>query len=374
MAVSAPLDEGHRAPEDIGATLRHAREAAGFSIADVAQRLRLSRHLVENLEAERFDLFPVSVFLRGYLTSYARLLGIDSEPLLEAYDRRGFGPPQLHSQDTARSTPRGSEFTVTVTTLVVIAALIVLSALWWREQWTEEGGRTGTEMEQTEPGGVTAGPTTLDESPFVGPEPVVEARPERVDAGDPPADPESPVPSDSVVTGTARGEVSAPGEPAEGEDAPGTASAERPEDAGDIGPGPVGAAGPETGPGVADAGTGAEGPDADTDTDTAAATADAGEAATGDEAPATAVAAGGPSSLVIRISEDCWLMVRDAEQRLIYRDLAVAGETLELTGVAPIRVVAGYAHGIEIEFNGAPFDLSPFIEQDTGTARFRLGA
>ena len=157
MAVSGPLDEGQVAPEDIGAMLRNAREAAGYSIADVAQRLRLSRHHIENLEAERFDLFPVSVFLRGYLTSYARLLGIDSEPLLEAYDRRGFGPPQLHSQDSDRSTGRGSEFTVTITTLIVIAVLIVLSALWWREQWNEDDVTNGSTVEQTDRDDLSAG-------------------------------------------------------------------------------------------------------------------------------------------------------------------------------------------------------------------------
>ena len=91
-------------------------------------------------------------------------------------------------------------------------------------------------------------------------------------------------------------------------------------------------------------------------------------------APPATGAAAGQASLVIRVSEDCWLMIREAEQRLVYRDLAAGGTVLELSALPPIRVVAGYAHGIEVEFNGNPFDLSPFSEQDTGTARFRLGS
>ena len=137
MAVTDLLEENETAPQSIGAILRNAREAAGYSIADVAERMRLSRHHVENLEAERFDLFPVS-----------------AEPLLEAYDRRGFGPPQLHSQETASTTTRGSEFTVTITTLIVIAVLIVLSALWWREQWTDDAGVPNPTVEQPEDEGV----------------------------------------------------------------------------------------------------------------------------------------------------------------------------------------------------------------------------
>ena len=51
MAVTDLLEENEAAPESIGAILRNAREAAGYSIADVAERMRLSRHHIENLEA-----------------------------------------------------------------------------------------------------------------------------------------------------------------------------------------------------------------------------------------------------------------------------------------------------------------------------------
>ena len=95
------------------------------------------------------------------------------------------------------------------------------------------------------------------------------------------------------------------------------------------------------------------------------------------EGAAPGPAAGAPgelATLLIRVHEDCWLMIRDADQRLVYRDLASAGTVLELSIAPPVRVVAGYAEGIELEFNGEPVDLSPWVEQDTGTARFRLGS
>ena len=347
MAVSGSLDERQVAPEDIGAALRNAREAAGYSIADVAQRMRLSRHHVENLEAERFDLFPVSVFLRGYLTSYARLLGIDSEPLLEAYDRRGFGPPQLHSQDSDRSTGRGSEFTVTITTLVVIAALIVLSALWWREQWNEVDVPTGPAVEQSDrdglSSGIESGPGESDDSQFPFGAAVPDEPRADDDASGSAEDSEaSAEPGDRVVPGTGREEAASA---EDGESSSGTVAASEGTPAAVPDPGPELEAPAQSGP----------------------ATAQTGE-------PVSVAAPGGRSSIVIRIREDCWLMVRDAEQRLIYRDLAAAGTVLELSGKAPVRVVAGYAHGIEVDFNGVPFDLSPHIEQETGTARFQLGA
>ncbi len=386
MAVPDLLDEREAVPENIGATLRGAREAAGYSIADVAERMRLSRHLVENLEAERFDLFPVSVFLRGYLTSYARLLGIDPEPLLEAYDRRGFGPPQLHSQDSARTSSRGSEFTVTITTLIVIAVLIILSALWWREQWTEDAGLPGVTVErpgeEDAAGAMDEGPgepAELAEQPIpagepapgeppgseaVAGDPAVEPPPVRAGAG-PSAD--DAAPGAEGLASVAREETE---EPVETSPVP----AEATQAAAETAPAPVAGA-------VADAEEPAEtAPAPDTGTEEpaeAAPVAGAETAPAAAEGAAPGPAAGTPgelATLLIRVNEDCWLMIRDADERLVYRDLASAGTVLDLSVAPPVRIVAGYAEGIELEYNGEPIDLSPWMEQDTGTARFRLGS
>ena len=382
MAVTDLLVESEAAPKNIGAILRHAREAAGYSVADVAERMRLSRHHIESLEAERFELFPVSVFLRGYLISYARLLGIDAEPLLEAYDRRGFGPPQLHSQEAASTTTRGSEFTVTIMTLIVIAVLIVLSALWWREQWTDDAGMPSTAVEQPdddgagepaappEPDGATApaeppDPEAAAEIPGVEPPPVPFA-PEPDGSEEAPGSIE-PAATATTPTADADTETDAPEETARAGEAEREApavTATAPDTDSDAVPGvPDQSAEPVTTP-AASAGAGPAS-DAAPASDTAPAS---------DAESRTDDAAGESASLVIRVREDCWLMIRDAEQRLIYRDLASAGTVLELTAVPPLRIVAGYAEGIEVEYNGELFDLTPYVEQDTGTARFRLGS
>ena len=67
-----------------GDRLREARAAAGLSVQEVASRLRMPVHVVEALEEGRWQVIGASVFVRGQLRSYARLLGVDVEPLLEA--------------------------------------------------------------------------------------------------------------------------------------------------------------------------------------------------------------------------------------------------------------------------------------------------
>ena len=64
-------------PDDgIGARLRAAREAAGLSVADVGQKLKMPIRVVESLEAEDWARLGAPVFVRGQLRSYARLLGL----------------------------------------------------------------------------------------------------------------------------------------------------------------------------------------------------------------------------------------------------------------------------------------------------------
>ncbi|KAF1691076.1 helix-turn-helix domain-containing protein [Pseudoxanthomonas koreensis] len=66
-----------------GERLREARQAAGLGVPEVAARLRMPVHVVEALEEGRWQVIGASVFVRGQLRSYARLLGIDVEPFLD---------------------------------------------------------------------------------------------------------------------------------------------------------------------------------------------------------------------------------------------------------------------------------------------------
>lgn len=70
-------------PKPIGEVLREAREAAGMSLSAVADRFKLRVAQVEAIEASDWASLPGATFVRGMLRSYARLLNLDPEPLLE---------------------------------------------------------------------------------------------------------------------------------------------------------------------------------------------------------------------------------------------------------------------------------------------------
>ena len=72
-------DDG--AVRGVGATLREARERRGWSIADVAQQLRIRAPVLEAMEAGRFEKLPNGAYALGFVRSYADFLGLDRDEI-----------------------------------------------------------------------------------------------------------------------------------------------------------------------------------------------------------------------------------------------------------------------------------------------------
>ncbi|MBU0688595.1 MAG: DUF4115 domain-containing protein [Gammaproteobacteria bacterium] len=77
---------GHETPQPtlkVGAILRTEREARGLSVEEIAERVKYSVRQVEALEHDDAEHLPQGTFLRGFVRSYARVLGMDESKLLE---------------------------------------------------------------------------------------------------------------------------------------------------------------------------------------------------------------------------------------------------------------------------------------------------
>lgn len=72
-------------PLAIGARLRHERELRGLSLEEVARATRIPLASLERVEADRFDDLPGEVFVRGFLRSYARAIGVEPDEILALY-------------------------------------------------------------------------------------------------------------------------------------------------------------------------------------------------------------------------------------------------------------------------------------------------
>ncbi len=122
----------HRADNDaasLGATLRLAREARDWSMNDVGQQLRLPVRIIERLEKDDYAGMTQGVYLRGYLTSYVKLLDVPLDLALRAADSHIEAVPLVATDTTSHSRYLFDRYSVSATYLI-LTALIVAPAVW----------------------------------------------------------------------------------------------------------------------------------------------------------------------------------------------------------------------------------------------------
>ncbi|MDX1514036.1 MAG: DUF4115 domain-containing protein [Gammaproteobacteria bacterium] len=339
-------------PEGPGAQLREARHRAGYSIEDVATELHLNADTVRALEDGRFDGLPAPAFVRGYLRSYARLLNLPADPILDAYDQQGFEPPTIVPDITQQPQAKSTDVPVRLVTYLVAAGLTVMVVMWWQSRQSAHDVIAEAPPPVAEAGPKDTQPAfaaSVSEGPVAAvqaPEKAPSASESRVAAA-------APVPGAPDRFG---------GSPEEASAVPG---ADLPSD-----PSP---------PNVADTPPttlAAVPPVAEMESSSAA------DAAADNATPAESTASTEPVSepeqatvepvpgnrLGLEFDRESWVEVYDGNgDRLVYQ-LAIAGERMTLEAVPPIRVVLGYAAGATVTFNDRAIDVTPFMHR--GMARF----
>jgi hypothetical protein len=79
MPALPPLDLA-----EPGAYLRRCREALGLTLTEMTERTRIRG--LDHLESERFERLPAELYLKSYVTVYARELGVrEFEALAKSY-------------------------------------------------------------------------------------------------------------------------------------------------------------------------------------------------------------------------------------------------------------------------------------------------
>lgn len=124
----------------MGERLRQAREAAGLSQQDVASQMRLRVTMVRALEDGQFEDIPgPPPYIRGYLRSYARVVGIDAESLVQQFDTLGITEPEpsLRPQVIREPGHKINPYLIAVVVAIVIAILFGIN-------WFKDGGMFGS--------------------------------------------------------------------------------------------------------------------------------------------------------------------------------------------------------------------------------------
>lgn len=310
-----PVTENASGP---GVDLRAAREGMGVSVREVADALNLPARVIEALEADDYERLQPSVFTRGYLRSYARLLELNPDELLARYPEVT-EEVEVVPEEAARPSPV-RDARVQLIGLAAAAAVLVLLLLAWL--------LSGGDEESSAP--VTSEPATED-----------------VGTAD-----EGAVPSAGVRQDVNAPVVEAPSTQTEN---PVPVSTVEPPDREAAAPEPVPAE-PET----------AQPPPADVASE-ADVVREAAPAVGAGERRERRITEFGDDELLFVFSDDCWVEVKSLDGENLYSDLNRAGQTLVLTGRGPFRVLLGYAPGVRLDFNGDPVDLTRYSRNNVAS-------
>lgn len=294
-----------------GDILKKRRQQKGLSTQDIASQLRLDPNIVEALEANNFEALPAATYIRGYIRSYAKLLGVDGDEIVALYDDRAVEPPEIIPDVKHPTQVSSSDKPVKAFTYLVSFILVLLLLTWWWQKYfisQEQSPVPKHEENQISTPATEKEQTVLPEYN----EDETVTLPEEILTESTQALQEAP----SLVSETSIDFANEPEieQPSINESA---------------------------------------------DNSLTLAADDRLEIPTG------------PDTLFLTVNADSWIEIYDAYNNKLYLDLARTGDEIVINGAAPFDVKLGFSQGVQVLFNGEPFDAAPYSR--LGVARFTLG-
>lgn len=295
----------------LGALLAKVRVAKGLEQREVASQLGLSLVLIKNLEEDAFQQLGAPIFVRGYLSRYARLLGLPEQEILSRYKQLGISElPPLRVEGSIKPQAKISDRGVRW-----FSYLLVLAVLGWLG------------VQQV----VTHFESSTNASPSVTPlltTPVAPA----------PPTPSTPAISSNTVTEPVAIAQPAPVAP------PGTPEA------------------PSQEVGI---------PPADNQVSVQRADNSALPAASNADLSPTASIPTGEPQLVLEFTENVWVNVKDANGKRLAYGTMKANTMSTLSGPAPFSLILGNSGATRIKLNDQAIDPATYVKRG-GVSRFVL--
>jgi cytoskeleton protein RodZ len=127
MSESENSEREIHEPAAFGQQLMLAREKAGLTIDEAARALNLKEEIVEAIEDSALDKLPPVTFVQGYIRSYARLLGLSEEKILNEFEEEV--PHELETELHPRSPSHEGANSQTPVIKLISMLIIVLAAL-----------------------------------------------------------------------------------------------------------------------------------------------------------------------------------------------------------------------------------------------------
>lgn len=283
-----------------GEILRQRREKLGLSQKDIAQKLRLKVSVIESVESHEFGSHQVATFIRGYFRSYAKVVGISEKEILKVLELSGEGQHQ-HKEHMMQSFSHQTkkqkhDSHIMRITWGVLVVIIGISSIWWWQNHQQDT-LSASSIKQDQ---AVAANSVLDQTQQ-------EDNSDDLDLSMSSDDISSDESQDSDVVAQDTQELN-------------TSSSE------------------------------------------VAIALDAQTPQSQEEAKIEALSQSETSNkpLVMNFKNDCWIQVKDSQNKILATGMKKAGESVTLTGNTPYFIILGAPEGVSITLADEPVDLSRY--------------
>lgn len=297
-----------------GQLLRQAREKVGLTQQTVADRLCLKLSTVRDIETDSVSSDIAPTFLRGYMRSYAKLVGVPEKDILGFIDQQA--PVKQIRMTTTQNYSLGKRhkkregWLMKITWVILIVMIALVGVWWWQGHQADQqelvsmaSQDIGQNSTQESTNTIDSPLTTLDNTPVFEGENLQ-------------------VPASPLVDNQANNVATSPTET--------TSSAPVPTEVRTV-PLPVSPL-----------------------TTSTTSRANSTQESTSSEAPAIA------NQLVLMFDGECWLEIRNAQNKVLFNGIKKAGDRLEFDGEQPYKLKIGAPSVTRLQFNGESIDLSRF--------------
>ena len=385
MSVDQPLElESPAAVKRPSELLAEARQRLGLSQKEVADKLYLTTSYIKYIDAGEFSSLPKPAFIKGYLRTYARVVGLSGDEIVALYDAElqiAEPIPEIRGVTEEEVGTASITGPVLQTGLISLAGLaLVVTVIWWIVVDPEEE----TPLSIVQPG--VSQPATQDSSIAafdfeLPPEGSTTVQSEQVSQALVVPD-QAGLESQVAMTGTLPAIDTVEKELAE------TIAESREVPAIQVTEASIQEAVTEQfSPELSTTAPSSLAPSSLAPSSSGPSTGELsiGELSIGEEARQGVVAvpdsvkferttdgtrsfitvdANGFDQLELSFTDECWVEIADNQFGLIYNDLNQVNDVLTIYGTAPFKVLLGKATGVEMIYNGRPFGLEPFISKD----------
>ena len=313
--MSDDPQQGNLQLQSPGEILREEREKRNQTIDEIAQLLNLKPELIESIESDDYQSHAAPTYTRGYLRSYAKLVDVDANSLIELFDNTYVqeSTPEIQPKVSGQTQISSNDKPVKLVTYLISLGLVLLVLIWWQGNF-DMSSLQNLVNKQPEAPAVNQGfdyEYTIVTHPD-DPNYRADTRPEDYQA----ELPEEMPPVESDLMGV--------------DDAPGITAT-------------------------------------DANTESNEATRSVQEQADNEATTSNAT----EDDLTLLVKAESWIEVYDASKKRLFLDLAKPGSIIQLGGLKPYSLLIGNANAVKIQFQGKDYDLTPHI--NSGVARFKLG-